>query len=444
MNIGQHERAIDAPLRPEYRWAINSLERYWPRGEELLVALPIARVVDFSSPSLIPEMREVVLPDWARDCGIDHRILVPDHLIGRAGMAEWERVDWWAVIFWYLSGHAERTYENKHKPILSYSRVLRGWNPAMWEAAWANRIALFLRRWASRLVDRHENECLGPLPEAEIFLTHDIDALEKSWPIRIKQSAHRAFHGLSLCARGGLSSGFAEIRSGVKYFAQSRSFWDFDLISELEERFGMRSSFFVYGGTPQRRLTVGDVLIDPSYDAQKSPLRDLLGALASRGHTIGLHQSFNSWRSARRMRSEKEYVESALGADITTCRQHWFHFSWKDTWAAQEAAELEEDHSLGFNDRSGFRTGAALRYQPWSPRWQAPLKISTIPTMLMDSHLFDYDTLSREKRTEKMRRLVAEVKAVRGQASIVWHTHVFGPDYGWGETYSELLEMIAA
>ena len=66
------------------------------------------------------------------------------------------------------------------------------------------------------------------------------------------------------------------------------------------------------------------------------------------------------------------------------------------------------------------------------------------PLILMDSHLYSYSPLKPGPRRDAMRRIVGEVRAVHGEATVLWHHHTLGPDYGWGEGFRELLEVVTA
>jgi hypothetical protein len=60
----------------------------------------------------------------------------------------------------------------------------------------------------------------------------------------------------------------------------------------------------------------------------------------------------------------------------------------------------------------------------------------------MDSHLFDYSDLTRAQKEQKIDMLLDEVIQVGGQATVLWHPHTLGEDYGWGEMYAYLINRI--
>lgn|GEM_PF-702761 len=421
----------------------QALTRYWRCNSELIAGLPIPNSAEDDREALPPPVQMIDLPPWACDCAADGGLLVPSRFIAADSGSEWERTDWFGVIRWYLQGMAERSFEAARGSIHSYSLRLRGWDARLWERAWVNRIALFLRRWAAVLANEDERRLFGGLPEPEVLLTHDVDAIQKTAAIRIKQSAFRCFNTLSCLALGKLRDAFNEMRAACRFFISPASYWRFEEIMRIEESAAVKSMFLFYGGNGGWRRSPVDLLMDPAYNVDERILTDRLRRLVMRGWTIGLHPSFRAWDKPEAIAGERNRLESALQAEVKTCRQHWLRFSWDRTWAAQEKAGMERDFTLGFNDRPGFRNGAALGFQPLQDGRKSPLSITAFPMVLMDSHLYDYRQLNEGERKAEIRRWVNEIRAVRGVGSVVWHQHVFSEDYGWSSGYRYLIEYLS-
>jgi hypothetical protein len=383
----------------------------------------------------------VALPRWAADLGIAGGLLVPCGAVRPGDGPAFDRTDWWDAAAWYLDGRAERAYEKIHGPIHSYSVRLKGWDSRLWDHAWVNRMALFLRRSAARHFGCDELSVFGPLPGTDIVLTHDVDAVRKTLRIRFKQSAFELFNAARALGFGEASIAVRKAAHGLRFALRPGNYWTFDRLCRMEEGLGLRSTFHVYaGGTPASMSA--RLIFDPAYDVRDPSVSTLLQRLSERGWTIGLHQSFGAWADAGGMRAQKRVLEHALEAEVKTCRQHWLRFSWASTWAAQEAAGLELDATMGFNDRPGFRTGAALRVCPLDEHGQ-PRRLASLPLVLMDSHLYDYAEPVSLPPERGIARWIDEIRAVRGTATVLWHPHVLSADYGWGPGYEELLRAVA-
>jgi hypothetical protein len=184
--------------------------------------------------------------------------------------------------------------------------------------------------------------------------------------------------------------------------------------------------------------------MDPGYNCAEPRLANLLRNLAQEGFEIGIHPSYNSFMSAESIAAETDRLADVLGRPVTACRQHWLRFSWANTWAAQAAADLRCDSTLGFNDRPGFRNGAALAFQPVDPASGELLPIAVQPLVLMDSHIYDYDLDAARHPEQFIEPWIAEVKAVGGLATVLWHPHTLDPAYGWAQGFEALLDIVVA
>lgn len=418
---------------------LRALGSYWPEPELLEQGLSLPELPLAPPDPGRAALAMVELPAWASDLAADGGLLIPSACIAPGEGEPWSRADWLGAAFWHLHGVAERAFERQNGSIFSYSVGLRGFDPRLWERAWVNRIALFLRRLAARALAADEARLFGPRPAARILLTHDLDAVRKTWPIRIKQPVFHVFNAARLGLSGRWRPGIGRLAKAAGFAFGSGRYDNLGWMAEREERLGMRSRIHVFAGL-KRGLRLA--LMDPGYDPAESPLPGLLRDLRARGFEIGLHQSFGTWREARPMEEERGRLEAVLDHPVSSCRQHWLRFSWAGTWRAQAAAGLREDATLGFNDRPGFRCGAALRFNPWDEEHGRRMNLTALPMVLMDSHLYDYAGLDREQRRAAMARVIREVRAVGGEASVLWHPHTLSPDYGWAEGFEELLSVL--
>lgn len=430
-----------AQISVKRQYVAEVLTSYWPHGIASILALPVPDARDIQDEPLPPQVKMIGLPEWAEDAGISKGLLVPEQFVMSGEGPEWTRVDWFSVIFWYINGTSERALEKKNGTIHSYAFLLKGWDCRIWERAWVNRVALFLRRWAARLKGLDEEKLFGPLPAAEIVMTHDVDAVTKTAAIRCKQAAFLSFNSLRGLLHKNARGSMKKFARALRFLFLPDNYWCFDGIRQLENKFHIQSYFFVYGGSGGLKRTPKELLMDPSYTVDGPALKRQLQQLHAEGCVIGLHPSFDSWHDAQAMKREKNHLENAVGSPVSACRQHWLRFSWQKTWKAQEEAGFALDSTLGFNDRASFRNGAALCYHPWDEEKKKPMKLKVLPMMLMDSQLYDYANIDENQIRESIRHWVNEIRAVHGTAAVLWHQQTMSRDFGWAKGFQMLLEM---
>ncbi len=429
-------------LAPERKYAVDTLSQYWLKNVEWVYQLPIFEVVPQTLPNLPPRMQYIEIPDWAKDVGVDGKLLVPRESLKSVNETSWNQVDWFSAIFWYLNGSAERAYEKTHGPIHSNCFRLKSWDPRIWDRAWVNRIALFLRRWVSKIKEIDEEKLFGPLPIPQIILTHDVDAVRKTLAIRLKQTAVHLLHSAHNLSEGQGRKSKQNISKAKRFLFSQGDYWCFDKIMEMEKQYGMRSHFNFYGGPGGAARSFKEQVFDPAYNVLNPRIKNMLRELNGGGWKIGLHPAFDSWKEPKKLRLEKEQLEDSLGCEVEICRQHWLRFGWEDTWQAQASAGFKLDTTLGFNDRPGFRNGMALKFNPWDSQQRKPMDFSAIPMVLMDSQLFDHKYINDEDHNKIIKHWLDEVILACGTATIIWHQRVMSPDYGWGSGYQYLLSYI--
>ena len=433
------------PCRPALTsHVLGSLQCYWPKNEDCVAALALESRAQPKEIKLPLRLRDIEVPEWAAVCAVNGKLLVPEESFpqvqNQAEGDQWQEVDWFLAVFLMLEAWHERIWEYKHGPIHSYSFRLRGWDERAWDYAWVNRIALFLREWAAKKAGVISEELLGPLPRAEVVMTHDVDALAKTIPIRIKQTAFILLNAAQEILEGRLKIGVKRMWHAANFFFLRTDWWTFDELLAAERAAKIRAIFNFYANS--RPKTLKAWLFDPNYDHSSHRVTELMKSLRKAGHEIGLHSSFDSWAKSEEIAFQKKALEEASEARVATCRQHWLRFSWRTTWAAQGNAGLEKDITLMFNDRPGFRNSAAIEWHPYNANTSAPVGLKARPTILMDSHLYDYRRISPEQRSSLIGRLVNECGAVYGQAAVLWHPHTLSADYNWRQSFYVLLDNL--
>jgi peptidoglycan/xylan/chitin deacetylase (PgdA/CDA1 family) len=194
----------------------------------------------------------------------------------------------------------------------------------------------------------------------------------------------------------------------------------FDLLMDLSEREGVRSVFYFIAGH-----TAGQV--DGIYRLTDPWIVALLRRIQARGHEIGLHPSYNTYRDSTQLAREYSALrEAATSAGIVQNvwggRQHFLRWEAPTTWENYEAAGLDYDCTLGFAERPGFRCGTCWEYPVFSLRTGA-LRLRERPLIVMDASLLErwYLNLSAAAALEIGYHLLDRCRRFRGDFTLLWH-----------------------
>ncbi|MEO1623575.1 MAG: polysaccharide deacetylase family protein [Bacteroidota bacterium] len=217
-----------------------------------------------------------------------------------------------------------------------------------------------------------------PLPKrASVFrMSHDIDELVKfeAW-WRIWRSS------LGMIWRR---------QSPAKMIRLWQSYW-------RSRGDGVRDPYDTYGWMLKQEEDFQKVLylhvggqhkFDSPYSLDHPQVQRIRQLCRERAYIIGVHPSYEAAVDASLLAAEKTHLEEWLGKTVTYSRQHYLRFGWPETPDILEAAGIEEDSSLGFAHRIGFRCGTAFPYHLYNFREERPYRFREVPMSLMDVSLF--------------------------------------------------------
>lgn len=168
--------------------------------------------------------------------------------------------------------------------------------------------------------------------------------------------------------------------------------------------------------------------IDGDYALDDPQIAQLFRDISERGHGIGMHGSYLTFRDLDRLKRERSRLTTALddagvSVEVTENRQHYLRWDALCTPDNLEAAGFQSDSSGGFADLPGFRYGTARSFPMWSWQKSKPLRLIQKPLVVMENSLLsevymdlDYGAAARAAQALKSRAL-----AFGGDFSILWH-----------------------
>jgi hypothetical protein len=245
-----------------------------------------------------------------------------------------------------------------------------------------------------------------------LIVTHDVDRVSKTY-----QYLPSIFKSLKKADLSGLAYHLKNLL--LKHGTQD-PYWTFDFLSRMEETQGVKSTYYFLNETGRLNpLNFQSwILYYGRYRVKKDSIKNNIRQLNLRGHEIGVHGSFNSYRTSDLLRTEKELLESITGSPIAGIRQHHLNYDKASTPQIHNACGFKYDTSIGFKpaDGTGFRRGTSFPFHVMLPdRTISPLL--EIPLIIMDVALDSSATPS------ECLKLVDQVARYRGILTILWHSN---------------------
>lgn len=196
----------------------------------------------------------------------------------------------------------------------------------------------------------------------------------------------------------------------------------FDWIMDVNEKAGNRVAFYflVDQSVPK---------FDAHYSIDEPRIRALMRRIHDRGHEIGLHASYGTYRNPVQMKKEADKLrqvmdEEGIKQDEIGSRQHYLRWSTPETARHLEAAGIAYDTTLGYADHAGFRCGTCHEYPMFDVERQQILNLRQRPLILMEASVLSQRYMNMgysDDTLDYMKRLKATCHEHGGTFTLLWH-----------------------
>ena len=167
-------------------------------------------------------------------------------------------------------------------------------------------------------------------------------------------------------------------------------------------------------------LAGGKTRYEGHYHLASPELVHILAKARTANYTIGLHPSYASHNDMEKLRHEKEALENHLNIDVKHSRQHWLHFDLLETPILLEKIGIEFDHTMGYQNMGGFRSGTGYTYPWYSLKEERILKLWEKPFVLMDTAL----VAETKGHADHMREVVQDLhEHLMGKTDLIYNFH---------------------
>lgn len=196
----------------------------------------------------------------------------------------------------------------------------------------------------------------------------------------------------------------------------------FDWLMDRSDEHGLTSAFyFICGRT--------DVAKDAAYVPEDPRIRTLMRHIHARGHEIGLHPSYGTYRSPKLIAGEAARLrriceEEGIRQSIWGGRMHFLRWETPTTMHGWEKAGMSYDSTLSYADRPGFRCGTCHEYPAFDPVAGEQLQLRIRPLIAMECTVMAPRYLGLgdgEAALDKFVQLKRTCYAVGGCFTTLWH-----------------------
>jgi hypothetical protein len=180
---------------------------------------------------------------------------------------------------------------------------------------------------------------------------------------------------------------------------------------------------------------------DRGYNLKDKRNLALLCEFQSQGIEMGIHPSYQTFKSPQELHNEVVALREWLGNPMLGGRQDYLRWD-PDTWSLWESCGLAYDASVGFADHIGFRAGTSHPYRPWLFNQGRESNLLEIPLIAMDSTLESYMKLRPGQAFATLGDCVARCRSVGGVFTLAWHNTML-MNRGYSRVYRTLLDELA-
>lgn len=344
---------------------------------------------------------------------------LPDPLISHQGCNYIVRYDVPRLLYWTLSRIEEigRTDLDRHDRFSAHSSHAHrhGYLHRPVVDEWLDILGQIIKRqWPQIPLKIHR---------FRVIATHDVDqpSLYAFKPMThvLRGMAFQLLKRRNL--RNSLVAPYIKIATRQKLLAID-PFNTFNWIMDVSDSNNLRSAFYFVCGKTDR-------MYDPYYDVGHDAIRTLIRQVHERGHEIGLHFSYNTYKNESLVKHEVDrlkriLMEEGIDQPHFGSRMHFLRWETASTARILDDALMQYDTTLGYADTPGFRCGTCHEYPMFDVISQQALRLRQRPLILMEYSVLGPHYLGHGYSDESLNLMLDYkkfCKLVGGSFTFLWH-----------------------
>lgn len=331
------------------------------------------------------------------------------------------KTDPFAAIFYVVSRYEEYTNpkRDKHERFQAYESML-------FQFGWLQQ--QIVEQWVQAIVTQFSPEKLTYFQSNKTVTAIPSFDIDNTFAFKWKDGWRKWISVVKDWVKGNKER--SALRKLVQSGQQPDPYDTFDRIQACAQRFNQTRVFWLLGdiGEFDRNITWRD--------PRHQRLIRTMGNVAR----VGLHPSYASNVSDKRLLEEKQRISQILAKDVVESRQHFLKVKLPQTYRRLINEGFKTDYTMGFADQPGFRLGTAHPVYFFDLELNQQTDYKLIPFVYMDGTFNEYLFYSVEESKKVVKQLYEEVTAYGGVFCFIWHNETIGNSGKW-RGWSELLDF---
>ena len=261
-------------------------------------------------------------------------------------------------------------------------------------------------------------------------ISHDIDIIARfgSSTQMMRTVVASVYH------RKGLSNFFQSIGQVFKYISGSQKdpYDVFDWLITDKSNFTEKTIYFMTGGETEH---------DNRYDIKDPKVATLLQLATQRKYEVGIHPSYNASEDTDMHIGETATLAKVSNRKIKKSRQHFLRWSWDKTPEIISQSPIDQDSSMGYNRRLGFRCGTGYAYHLYDFKTEKAYTWTELPLAYMESSLI-HESEKTGKSVEEISNAFLDQNKQSTHIEMNWHNSNFDESLPHGNMLKSLYHKI--
>lgn len=197
-------------------------------------------------------------------------------------------------------------------------------------------------------------------------------------------------------------------------------------IMDVNEKKGNKVAFYFIPQVTSEKFDCHSSIVQPR-------VRKLIKDISNRGHEIGFHPGYMTYKSERYFNASSNLLRNVLSEEKVSQsriggRQHYLRWDASQTPMLWDKANFDYDSTLSYADKVGFRCGICYEYTMYDLTNRKSLKLKQRPLVLMEVTVVSQEYEGLGYTAEALNRCLHFKKIVKkysGDFVLLWHNTSF-------------------